>query len=308
MSPSVSRVRAHFQYALVIMVIVGLYPGLARADGPVESLKFSSTTFLSGNPLTFGAPIDVRYEHRLYASASEILRRNFLASSVGIVLGPFVAPWVRLELQPLALINVGATYGVNALLVDTTQSFRSPNSDYGVSVFGLPRPTPGYATTMRYLRLDTTVQAGIGKVGLRSTTAATHGAAGLREGDSVYYNQGADLLLPRRGWLFSNDTTIAYEVKSGVRLGVRSTLFATSYPASAYPAGEPHEADAGPVIRLGPSMNVNLRDSRGPFGRIDLFGAAQWYARNRYRTGEVISGYIPYVTAGVRVGGALWER
>ena len=59
---------------------------------------------------------------------------------------------------------------------------------------------------------------------------------------------------------------------------------------------------------MGPSFSDTLRDAEGPTGRIDLFGAAQWYARDRCRTGEVISGFVPYMTAEIRVGGALWSR
>ena len=275
----------------------------------MESVRFSSTAVFATNPLTFAAPVDLRYEHRLYGSTSPILRRNFFGAAAGLVLGPFVAPSVRADIQPLSLVSLGATYGVNVLPLPTTQSFPSPTSDYGVSYFGIPQPTPGYGTTIRSLRLDATLQGGVGKIGFRSTNAATYGVATLRAGDTVYYNPAADLLLPRRGWLYSSDTTINYEVTKGVRLGVRTTVFATSYPASAYRPGEDHDAvDHGPVVRIGPSFTANVRDSEGAFGRIDVFGSAQWYARDRYRTGEVISGYLPCITLGIRTGAVLSAR
>ncbi len=95
-----------------------------------------------------------------------------------------------------------------------------------------------------------------------------------------------------------------------MNLGVKGTLFATSYPSDAYPPGAPHDAVTnGPVLRVGPSLNWTLREhGDGPFGRADLFAAVQWYVHDRYRTGEAISGLIPFVNIGVRVGGPIWQR
>ncbi len=181
------------------LALVCVRAGVARADDdPVEALFFGNTAFAGVNPLTFAEVVELRYQHRLYDSASSVLRRNFVAASASLALGPVFAPTVRLETQPLALFNLGLSYGPRIPFTRLVQSFPSPSSAYPVNIAGLPRATPSYSATFQSFRIDATLQAGFGRLIFRSVNAASYTTVSLRAGDTVYYSQIADMLLPAR--------------------------------------------------------------------------------------------------------------
>ena len=149
----------------------------------------------------------------------------------------------------------------------------------------------------------------IGPLFLRSASSATYTVARLEDDDTVYYNQFADLLLPTHGWLFANDTVLAAPVREWLRIGVRSTVFATPYPSSAYRPGERHEPASRAVVRVGPSFTWTLRDvPESIVAKVEIFGAVQWYLEDEYRTGAVVDAAVPYASAGLRVSSLVWRR
>jgi hypothetical protein len=251
--------------------------------------------------------VALRYRHRLYATSSPALQHNFVEASATLVLGPLFAPRVRVALHPTAFFDVGVSYGVSDIFIKTIEERRSPASAYDVNIVGFEK---GDAATFQSFTADTTLQGALGKVSFRSVNSLTYTAASLASGETVYYSAPADMLLPADGWLFNDDTTLAYAFSPRLRIGVTESLFATSYPASAYAPGQPHTAVTNsPTVRVGPSFNLTLRDETdGPLARIELFGGVQWYALDRYRTGEAISGAIPFCVLGARFGGTVWKR
>ncbi len=296
-----------FFLAAVLLPLLAAAPSARAEDDSVESLRFATTTVAAMNPFLVVDVVQLSYQHRLYAASSPLLRRNSVEVSTSLVLGPFFAPTVRVALHPLALLEVGASYSANVLFIDALQERRSPSNSYAVDVVGVESGDPA---TLQSFTVDATVQGALGKVVLRSTNAATYTTASLRAGETVYYSAAADMLLAANSWVFSDNTTLAYTITPRLRLGVTGTLFATGYPASAYAPGESHAAVSNtPVLRVGPSFSMTLRDQPdGPFARADLFASVQWYALDRYRTGEAISGAVPFVSVGVRFGGPLWKR
>ena len=281
---------------------------VARADDePVEAVRLTNTTVASVNPFVAVDVVQLSYQRRLYSASSPILRRNFFEASASLAMSSFVAPRLRLAIHPLAVVDVGVSYGVTAVYAKTLEERQSPSDPYNVDVVGVEA---GETATLQSFAVDMTLQGALGRVLFRSTNAATYTVASLGAGETVYYSLAADLLLPAHGWLLSDETTLAYAITPRLRVGVMGTLFATRYPSSAYAPGASHaDVTNSPTVRVGPSFSMTLRDEgEGPFARTDLFAAVQWYAHDRYRTGEAISGAIPFCSVGVRFGGPVWKR
>ncbi len=280
----------------------------ARADDePVESLRVATAMFASMNPFTVLAPVSLSYQHRLYATSSPALRHNYFEASATMVLGPLLAPRVRVAIHPTAFFDLGVSYGLTDIFIKTIEERRSPASSYDVNIVGFEK---GDAATFQTFTVDTTLQGSFGPFFVRSANSLSYTAASLASGETVYYSSAADMLLPAHGWLFSDDTTVAFSVSPHLRIGVTETLFATAYPASAYAPGQSHAGVTNsPSVRIGPSFSATLRDEGdGPFARIELFGAVQWYAVDRYRTGGGVDGAIPFALVGARFGGTVWKR
>ena len=291
----------------LLLVLLATSARAHAADEPREAVRFANTTVASVNPFLAVDVAQISYERRLYTASSPLLRRNFFEASVSLAMSSFVAPRLRLALHPFTLLDVGVSYGVSEVYVKTLEERASPSESYTVDVAGVES---GDTATLQSFAVDATIQGAFGRFLLRSTSSATYTAASLRPGETVYYSLAADLLLPAHGWLLSDETTLAYAITPRVRLGVMATLFATSYPASAYaPGASRATVSNSPIVRAGPSFSMTLRDEGdGVFARVDLFAAVQWYAVDRYRTGESISGAFPFCSLGLRFGGPVWRR
>jgi hypothetical protein len=308
MSMMLLRTRVRPFLALVVAVTLVASPPLVHADDePAQVVRFASTSFASVNPFVALDLVQLSYQQRLYQASSPLLQRNFFEASASLAMSSFVAPRLRVALHPISPIELGVSYGFNAVYVKTLEERRSPAEAYAVDVVGVES---GDTATMQSVALDATLQGALGGWVVRSTNSATYTAADLRAGQTVYYSIIADLLLPARGWLLSDETSVAYAVTPRLRLGARGTIFATSYPPSAYaPGASPAAVSNSPTVRVGPAFLLTLRDeSRGPLAHVELVGAVQWYALDRYRTGEATSGAIPFCSLALRFGGPVWSR
>jgi hypothetical protein len=138
----------------------------------------------------------------------------------------------------------------------------------------------------------------------RNRTWATYHRMSLEPGDTVWYDQYFDLLTPRVGWSVSNDLDVMYRMNlagtSTLRLGVRYNW------ARAYIDGSTREDVNEGTHRVGPLVAYTLYDEPG--GRVNrptILGIINWHTQHPYRTGQDISGALPYFVLGYSISGDL---
>jgi len=192
-------------------------------------------------------------------------------------------------------------------------SFPSPSGDYGSGAFqvGGPAALPGavYPAVVHELVLAATAQLAVRWFALRSTWRGQYVHASLRNGDTVFYDSFYVVLLPRSGWLLHTETDAVYRSHFGLTAGLHYALSMTSYPASAYPAGEAVVNRNTPIQQLGPIVAYTLfeHSRRGRFEAPTFFLLVAWYLEDRYRTGQLVNQAIPMIGLGLSFRGSLAE-
>jgi hypothetical protein len=108
------------------------------------------------------------------------------------------------------------------------------------------------------------------------------------------------------GWVGQNETDVVYLWTSSFIVGLRYTLTIAWYPSDAYGPGEPQDNPNTPINKLGPVAAWQfLQSDRGLIQRGNLLFAAQWYLTHRYRTGDTVSGALPFLGLALVFSGDL---
>ena len=105
--------------------------------------------------------------------------------------------------------------------------------------------------------------------------------------------------------MLASDTDVMLSLPEvGFNLGVRYSYLASIFPDAAYAAGEQRENPNAPSHRVGPLLTVTFNERRhGWFNAPTVIAMASWYLGHRYRTGEDVSGAVPYVLFGFQFRG-----
>lgn len=275
---------------------------LAPSDAP---LQYSAALFAQGNPRALAVDLRLQYRHPLGDGGSAI------GGFTSISGGPAgIRPGVGIEIQPCVNLSFGADYFASYYFgtLGLAQSYPSPRADYGSAAFSAPHDGPGgsYALWVQQLSLHATLQAVFGPIAVRSTTRALRFFADLHGTDRVFYDPLLDVTVYKNGWVGQNETDLVYLVSSNFLVGLRHTLTLTWYPSEAYAPGEPRENPNTPISKLGPVVAWQfLQRDGGTFQRGSLLLAAQWYLAHRYRTGDTVSGALPFLGFGLVFSGDL---
>jgi len=304
---------------LVVAAALAVMSSMAHAEelgAPPSTLSYENTLFGRDNPLGVADEFDLRYRIPLYQSGHPALAQNFFGIVAPWLLAPSLfRPGIGVEVQPLSLLHLYVGYEPTIYFGDlgSLHSFPSPSGDYGSGAFqvGGPAALPGavYPAVVHELVLAATAQLAVRWFALRSTWRGQYVHASLRNGDTVFYDSFYVVLLPRSGWLLHTETDAVYRSHFGLTAGLHYALSMTSYPASAYPAGEAVVNRNTPIQQLGPIVAYTLfeHSRRGRFEAPTFFLLVAWYLEDRYRTGQLVNQAIPMIGLGLSFRGSLAE-
>jgi len=290
---------------------------------PRHRVTWSSLSVLRYNPLGLQEIFDLGYEYKLFDSESLLLKDSFVGISASPIMTPaFANPGVTLKVQPVALLRLEARASVIQYFgnFNLLQSFPSPEaatfSDSQIKEQGTrgeSKPTQAYATTgsnfgftgeLRWAGVRD--EAGRPQVEARSRFNGTYHRMNLEPGDTVWYDQYFDLLVPKEGWTVSNDLDVFarfnLEGTAVLRAGVRY-----NYARAFFDDNTRSDLDKG-TQRVGPMVAYTLYDEPGKrVNKPTIIGILNWHLVHPYRTGQDVSQAIPYFVVAYAVAGDLLQ-
>ncbi len=294
---------------IAILVPGLLLPALALAqpnesvpEVPARRLVANSLIAARVNPLGLEVQSRVGYQTQLYQNEGLLFRDNFLfvggfprISPAGVKVGPMV------EFQPLTIFNLrlSAEYVGFFSTHGFLQSYGSANAESSDTTRELGEVAgQNYAASGARFAIEPFVQLKVGPVAVRNRFALEYWRMGLREGDRVWYEGTLDTLLPRKGFVYTNDLDVLYLGLQPLVVGVRHSLVKPLYTSSHFPEGEALTVENG-HHRLGLlAAYVFYDEGYTAFNKPAVLLNVAWYLRHRYRTGEDVSQAVPYMVLG----------
>jgi hypothetical protein len=306
----------HGLVAVLLLVSVGAHaqqkfgppPRRLAKDLPIEipDFRINITNLLVGrvNPLGLENQLRIGPQKKLYHSDSLLFRDNFVFFGFSPRVNPaFVKIGPSLELQFLSILNL--RFGAELLYWFGTfnlyQSFGSPLDEYSDTVLGMRNRDLGlsYRTSGGHFYIEPTFQVRFGPMALRNRFSFEYWTTNARAGDTVFYDQTLDTLVPTNGWIFSDDLDLLYISKKRFVVGVRYSTVQTFYRPDMYRPGEDPDLNPNGHHRLGPLFAYTFFDKGYTrFNRPSLILIVNWYAQHRYRTGADVHPGIPYAVLG----------
>lgn len=284
-----------------------------QLPGPTPKTSLKYVNFIGGqlNPRGFGDDFRIRYRHRLYEGGSPVSEQNFAGVNGGAGFGTVaVRPTIGVELQPLSVLNLGASYNPIYFFkgLGLAQTYPSVTSDYRSPVLGPPISRAGgnYPLLVHQFTFTATVQAKVRSIFARSSTRLTHILTNPRDGDRAYLDPLEDITIYKRGWVVHNDSDLGVFVNKHFLVGLRHTLVAASYPSAAFLPTEPRESHDSPTSRLGPLASYSFFDRGGVVDTATISTLLQWYIAHRFRTGEATPAAVPAIGAALTLTGDLF--
>ncbi|MEM7675795.1 MAG: hypothetical protein AAF449_07305 [Myxococcota bacterium] len=271
---------------------------------PELSLAYENVSVIRANPLGLANFFYLSARRRLYDNDSILFRQNYVGGGVALGVSP---AWSRVgglvEVKPLTVWRLWARYvyvqyfGTFNLLA----SFPGPEADFSDSAIADRSNVPGTENQSAggtELTLGSDFQIKAGPIALRNFTRAYRADMNLRDGDTAFYDQIYDMLMPDAGWVVTNETDLLFVSRFNLIIGARYTYAKPFY-----------DQDDGPsnvIHRVGPLIAYQFDGTLG--GRIEtptLLLLTQWHIEHRWRTGEDVSQAVPYVGLGFVFRGNL---
>jgi hypothetical protein len=285
-------------------------PRLVGPSGnPRHSLVYKNLTALRFNALGFVNELTIGYRLQMIDKPSVLFRDSYFGAKVHAWVTPAygrVGP--RIEFQPLALLNINASYEISGYYstFGLFQSFPSPTSDYSDTVIDdLQDAGTEYATWGQYANVGALLQAKAGPIAVRNNLQFHWADYEMRAGDRVFYSQMLDIAQGDRGWALSNDLDLIY-LLGKAKIAARYTLTHAFYREEHYRPFEPVIDPNGPTHRLGPGLLYTFFDRPDArFNRPTAILLAQWWIQHRYRTGQDVHQAIPQVVIAFTFDGEI---
>ncbi|MEM6531302.1 MAG: hypothetical protein AAF654_01695 [Myxococcota bacterium] len=279
---------------------------------PELSVSYENLSATRYNPLGLVDFFYVTGRVRLHDSDSLILRQNYIGAGIAGGLSP---AWMRIggivEVKPLTIWRLWARYVFVQYFgtFDLLASFPDAESDFSDTAIqdrsDIPE-TENQGASGTELTLGSDFQLKAGPIALRNFTRGYRADMDLRDGDTTFYDQIYDVLMPDEGWVITNETDLLYLTGSGWIIGGRYTFSKPFYQ------DRHRRDDDGPsnvIHRAGPLVAYQF--SNDPVGRFQtptLLLLTQWHFEHRFRTGEDVSQAIPYVGLGFLFRGDLFTQ
>lgn len=307
----------HGKWAGVVTTAIAAaiaWAGAASAsepEAPTSGLGYTNLTALRINPLGLQDQLELDYWWRLYdAGDSPLLANNMFSVGVSPIFSPATARLgVALKVRPLNIFKLEVRWEYLAWFgnFDLLQSFGSPRDDFSDTALeaggdaGRNSAQDGWQLT-----LDGELRAKLGPLIIRTRFKASYIDVPLDHGDTVFYEQYFDLLLPSQGWFFLNDLDVLATLGPHLILGARHSFAAVSFPDDAYRAGEPTKTTSTPTHRIGAVVAWRFFDDPGAaFNQPTVLLLVQWYVKHRWRTGVDVDQAIPYIALAFAFSGEL---
>lgn len=298
-----------------LALLATLAPSALAADPlpptPKEQLFYQNLTVVRLNPLGLQNQFELDWRHRLYDPGdSLIMAQNFWSIGIAPILTPgLMRLGVNAKFQPLAILKLEVKWEYLNYFgnFDLLQSYDSANAEFSDSdIADGGDAGNNYATDGWQLTLDGELRAKVGPVIVRNRFKAGYVEVALRGDDEVFYDQYFDLLLPAKGWFFTNDFDLLFQVSQHLIVGARYAFMDAQYPDSAFLPGEPTDSDSAPTQRLGPLVAYTFSDTPGEaFNKPTILLLVNWYLQHRWRTGQDVSQAFPYIVLGFAFSGDL---
>ncbi|MEO1170570.1 MAG: hypothetical protein AAFX94_00735 [Myxococcota bacterium] len=301
---------------VAVALLVPSVPDREIRDGipksPELSISYENLSAIRYNPLGLVDFFYLSGRLRLHESDSLFLRQNYIGAGFAGGLSP---AWVRLggivELKPVTVWRLWARYvfvqyfGTFNLLA----SFPDAEADFSDTAVENRADQPGtenQSVSGTELTLGSDFQLKAGPVALRNFTRGYRADMDLRDGDTTFYDQIYDVLMPNAGWVLTNETDLLYLTSSGWIIGGRYTFTKPFYE------DRHRSSDDGPsnvIHRAGPLVAYQFsNNATGRFQSPTLLLLTQWHFEHRFRTGEDVSQAVPYVGLGFLFRGDLLTR
>ncbi len=251
------------------------------------------------NPVGLSADFTTGYRYQLIDKDTALFRESFLAAQIHTVVTPaYSGIGPRIQIQPAAVLNLSASYDYIGFYgaFGSLQSFPSATDEWTEKrIDDLQEEGTNYGAGGHQVTLSALLQAKVKGVAIRDNLKGIYYDFDLRNGDRVFYNQTIDMMVPDRGWAITNDLDLLYVFDFGLTLGARYSLTHAFYRPEHFAPDEAATNPNSPTHRVGPAIIYTFfkrPDQR--FDQPSLIVLAQWWAKHRYRTGQEISGAIPY--------------
>lgn len=300
---SLSRTRAAGRRLLAVLSMGAVLCAwsFAHADSP-HSVTYRNVMVLQANPILLRDIASLDYQYRLYDSESPYLRNNYF----GVALRPVISPgFVRIggamEFAPASVVRLGLGFEqVNYFGgFDQLQGFSSVDAIYSDSALAAGGDSDAnYAASGNIVTGSLQAQNRFGPIIVRDLFELQRVSYNLHTGDDFFYDPVLDLLLPERGFAFTNDADILYISPFGFIVGMRYTITKAFYGTDSDPNGPTH--------RLGPSLSyVVFQDPGAAFDSATVFVLLNWWIKHRFRTGADVSGGFPFLSVGFSFTGEI---
>ena len=256
----------------------------------------------------FGATNRFATGHRrqLFDRPGPLFEESFFSTLGAFEVTPaFAKLGGRLELQPIAMLNLAAQYDFVGSFAanDVLTRFASPGDAYDDSTLKARRDE-SVAVGGQALTLSALVQGKLGPIAVRDQFQGLYLEMNIDpHGPQYIYDKTLDVLRPNAGWAFTNDLDLLVLTDFGLKAGARYTFTGVNYDDAVATL-----ADANaPTHRVGPALAYTFFED--PIGTRwnapTLLLLAQWWAVHRYRTGEESSAALPYILVGFSQRGDL---
>ena len=279
---------------------------------PSAALVYKAVTVLRYNPQGAQERLSLGVRKRLTDSQHVLRKNTFAYAGLTAMLTPAMQRiGARVEVQPLAILKLYAAaewvwYMGN---FDFVTSYKDAAQDYSDTALKAAGDAgTNYASSGMTLSAGALLQAKVGPLALRSDNLLQHWRMPMHNQDPVFYDPFYDLLTPSRGWTLVQNNDLLY-VKGRLVVGLRHTMSRSLLPKKAL---EPVAADQSPrdvTHRVGPFAAYRLtaegKYADRLFRRPTLVVLTQWWLQHPYRTGQDVSGGVPWIAFVLAFDGRL---
>lgn len=286
---------------------------------PLHRVVHRNTFALRYNPLGLLYEGRFMYRLRLYESNELALRDNFVGIGLTPIASPaFVRAGVYAEVQPLTMLGFWASYTFVQYFgtFNLFQSFPQATSNYADAELtrlnqGARGPTgPGaYLANGTELTLGLDFQVKVADIVVRAKARLIRADMRLRDGDTVFYDQFYDVMVPNRGFYFTNDADLLYQTPNKRFVGGARYTMSLPFYDPTHLSGATAAAGLNHLHRVGPFLAYTFKIEDGAtFNNPTAFLLIQWWIKNPNRTGtstnaDGISQALPLIGAGFQMTG-----
>jgi len=269
---------------------------------PARRVSISHLVVATYNALGAEYQLKPGLQYRLNKSDDLLLHDTFTFAGAFIRLSPVYATAGPLvEWQPLAIINLRARAEALGYFksLGVLQSWRSPYDDHSDTAQSLRNAAgENYSTYGLHATVEPTLQAQVGPIAVQNHFSLDYWNMRLHSGDTVWYDAGPDHAIPGNGFTLLEEASLVYlrgPLTAGLNFRYAAPLFTE---ANFRPGEDPHGLNES-NSRLGAIFAYTFFN-RGytPFDQPTVFVLVQWWLHHHYRTGQDVSGVIPFVAVG----------